>query len=233
MSDSEIVCLVASAVTIALAGVAIWLSVHFFHMTSTIAESTKGASEKIGASVERLEKLFDRLYSDTFSMMRETVSDMRKHMWPETVKEGDAVLEETEKRAADKIAALKKELDGEIGELLERQKVTNAKVKVVRDSLHSLVDRAITESRKVEVEAREETVRESVISVLREGPRAGVRAEVIVEGVARALGLGPRKVIDELERMEREKIVSWETERLGPASLVRLEDRSQSRRRAP
>ena len=80
--------LIASIVSLIIGGFAIWLSVTFYRMSNKISEDTKGAAKGISASVRRLESLFDSLYSDTFSMMKDTVSDMRKHIWP--VKEQSA-----------------------------------------------------------------------------------------------------------------------------------------------
>ena len=88
MTAPEVISLIASVASVVLAIVAIWLSITFFKMTSEAAKSTEKAAEGISSSVEKLEKLFDKLYADTFSMMRETVTDMRKHIWqaPDTTK---------------------------------------------------------------------------------------------------------------------------------------------------
>lgn len=81
MSALEILSLVASIASVILALLAIWLSFAFFKLSSSASKSTEEAAKGISASVERLEKLFDKLYADTFSMMRETVTDMRQHIW--------------------------------------------------------------------------------------------------------------------------------------------------------
>jgi hypothetical protein len=80
MTGIEITSLIASVASLILAIVAIWLSITFYKMSSTAARATEDAAKGISASVERLEKIFDKLYSDTFSVMRETVTDMRKHI---------------------------------------------------------------------------------------------------------------------------------------------------------
>jgi len=70
----EIISLIASITSVILAVGAIWLSITFYRMSSAASKATEEAAKGISASVERLEKLFDKLYSDTFSMMRDTVS---------------------------------------------------------------------------------------------------------------------------------------------------------------
>lgn len=77
----DIISFIASIASLILAIGAIWLSVVFFRMSDSASKATTEAAKDIAASVERLEKLFDKLYSDTFSMMRDTVADMRKHIW--------------------------------------------------------------------------------------------------------------------------------------------------------
>lgn len=73
MSSVETTSLLASLASLVLAVVAIWLSIVFFKLSSRASEATTEAAKGIASSVERLEKLFDKLYSDTCSMMRDTV----------------------------------------------------------------------------------------------------------------------------------------------------------------
>lgn len=72
-STFDIISFIASIASLILAVGAIWLSVVFFRMSDAASKATTEAAKDIAASVERLEKLFDKLYSDTFSMMRDTV----------------------------------------------------------------------------------------------------------------------------------------------------------------
>src|SRR3954469_18836840 len=81
LTTLDVVNLFSSAVSTVLAVVALVLSIFFFVQAKKDAERSAGAASEISSSVERLEKLFDSLYSDTLSMMRETVTDMRKHIW--------------------------------------------------------------------------------------------------------------------------------------------------------
>jgi len=168
MSQIDLISLFATSASLVLAVVAIWLSVVFYKMSSQLSEGTKEAAKGIGASVDRLEKLFDKLYSDTFSMMRDTVSDMRKHIWPEGDAGVERVPEEIEKKADEKVAGLRRIMEQELSSMLERQKITDDKVSSLHAELRSLLDRAISNSRQAEVEAREETVRAHLLSVLRQ-----------------------------------------------------------------
>jgi len=156
-------------------------------------------------------------------MMKDTVSDMRKHIWPEGTKSDETIDEETEKKADEKVVTLKNEIDGEVARLLEKQSMTDAKVDSIKHELRELVDRAITESRKVEIEAREETAREQILHYLRMRQRLRRPPLKAKELVGRMSDKIPGHVIvRELEKLKSEDIVFWEGEGLDPDSIIEL-----------
>ena len=187
-------------------------------MSTQLAESTKEASKDIGASVERLEKLFDKLYSDTFSMMKDTVSDMRKHMWPEEIKSEDQADKEAEKKADAKIVDLKKEINAEINKVLDRQSLADGKI----SNLREIVDKAIVVSRKVESDAHKETVRQHITQLLRRFSIRGKKltADEILNFVAR--DFPSHSVLDELRKMKSDRVTLWDREDLGPNTVITL-----------
>ena len=73
--------LALSLASIGISGFAVWLSVRFYKMTSSQSKDIEKAASQIGGSVDRLESLFDKMYSDTFSMMEDTVADMRRYIY--------------------------------------------------------------------------------------------------------------------------------------------------------
>jgi hypothetical protein len=80
MTPIEVISLLSTIASLIFAVLAIWLSIVFYRLSITASKATEDVTKGISASVERLEKIFDKLYSDTFSVMRETVTDMRKHI---------------------------------------------------------------------------------------------------------------------------------------------------------
>jgi len=153
------VSIVASIVSVVIGGFAIWLSVTFYRMSNKISEDTKEASRGISAIVIRLETLFDRLYSDTFSMMKDTVSDMRKHIWPDKVQTTEALVaieEKIEKKAEKKFEELRSQITSELSTAMSQIDHTDGKITAIEERLTKLIDKAITESRRVESEAQEE-----------------------------------------------------------------------------
>lgn len=222
MSTMETISLLASAASLVLAVGAIWLSIVFFRMSTTASNATTEAAKGIAASVERLEKLFDKLYSDTFSMMRDTVSDMRKHIWPADDAEPDKAIEEVEKKADQRISELKKTMEDQLSQLLQRQRIAGDQVTALRHEMRHLIDRAITGSRQVETEAREETIREHLVRELRMLRRRQPMTKVD-DLVRRLIHTFPaQRIVLELERLKVDGIIATSTEEIGPDTEVRL-----------
>ncbi len=222
MNGINLLSFAAAISSVVLAIVAIGLSIVFFRMSSELSESTKEAAKGIGASVERLEKLFDKLYADTFSMMRDTVSDMRKHIWPEKDADSDKLAGEAEKRADEKVSALKKDMEKELSLILQRQRITDEKVSSLRGDMRGLLERAIVESRQVEVQAREEAVREQIlrqITLLRRRSRP-VTADAVVSRLME--NFPPHVVVRELERMREEGSISLSDETVDADTVIEL-----------
>lgn len=159
----ETVSLVASIVSVIIGVFAIWLSVTFYRLSNKISEDTKEAAKGISSSVTRLESLFDRLYSDTFSMMKDTVSDMRKHIWPEKESSTEA-LNQIEEKADQKIEELRNQIGSELTSVMRQVGRTDSKISGVEERLTELVDRAIQQTRRVESEAQEEISMSSVLN---------------------------------------------------------------------
>jgi hypothetical protein len=152
----EIISIVASIVSVIIGGFAIWLSVTFYKWSSEIAKETGEAAKSVSAGVERLEALFDKLYTGTFTVMADTVSDMRKHMWPSKDTSVEQ-LTQIENRADEKISNLKLEVGEELSSVIHQLgEKTDQKIAGVEKRLAGLIDKAIQQTRQVETEAQEE-----------------------------------------------------------------------------
>jgi hypothetical protein len=217
--------IVASVASLVLAILAIWLSVQFYRMSVTMAEKSIEAAKGISSSVERLEKLFDRLYSDTFSMMRDTVTDMRRHMWPEELptEPGEVQAAETE------MTRVRQQVAQELDEVMSRMGATDARMEAIRDETQELVQRAISESRLVDarLEARlsqeptisSSSVLDSVISLMR--VHSPLAAREVTEFWDRR-GQSPHVVITRLRQLKADGHLAWDDDRLGPSTILRL-----------
>jgi len=219
MNVLETVSLIAAIISVIIGLLAIWLSIQFYIMSSKSSEDTRNASKDISSSVARLEKLFDRFYSDTFSVMKETYSDMRRHIWPEQPRPEKNVEEEAEKRADKEVDKLKEEASKELAEVIKKQADTNeAKIRELR----ALMNRAISGSRRAEAKAREETIREFLLDLIRnmEEHSLNMTADSIIHKTA---GRFPFElIISELEKMEQDKLIKFSTPTLGPRTIINI-----------
>jgi hypothetical protein len=213
---------VVSVASIVLAIVAIVLSIIFFRMSSQLSEQAKSAAERIDRSVEQLEKLFNMLYSDTFALMKDTYQDMRKHAWPEGTKVKDDLMTEAEKKTDEKLDVLKESLSNQLDRVLSKQMRTEGEVAKVKKDVQDLVGRAISESRKVEEQAREEAIRDHIVLQLKALAKRGsrVNADTFVDMFAPRFNA--RDIIRELERMQKDGIISYSEAVLGPTTEIRL-----------
>ena len=226
MTSVELIGFTASIVSLILAIGAIWLSVVFFKMSNEASKATTEAAKGIDASVKRLENLFDKLYSDTFSMMKDTVSDMRKHIWNggdvQPSESKDSILEEADKKAEEKVADVKKAMDKQLSEILARQRVSDGNVNEIKHEMERLLENAIQTSRQIDSEAREETVREHLLIELRKAMR---RKKVLVAMdlvSSLAEDVPTHKVISELASMKSEGLILYDGDELSPDTKIRI-----------
>jgi len=225
MTGVDIIGFIASIVSLVLAVGAIWLSVVFFRMSNEASKATTEAAKGIDASVKRLENLFDKLYSDTFSMMKDTVSDMRKHIWNNgdvQPPEKDTILEEADRKAEEKVAEVKKAMDKQLSEILARQRVSDGNVSEIKHEMERLLENAIQTSRQIDSEAREETVRQHLLVELRKALRLKkvVTAMDLVSSLAE--NVPTHKVVSELVTMKSEGLVVFDGDDLMPETKVRI-----------
>ena len=215
--------LVASVASLSLAVTAIALSIVFYRMSTDLMEKSRDAANRIGGSVERLEGLFDRLYSDTFSVMKDTVTDMRRQLWPDKSLAEDKGVEEAEQRADERVATLRAEMNAEVSSILERQRFAEGQVESLRSEMTQVVDRAIVQSRAMEIESREEVIGAHIVRLL---AAVAARGNVVTAGdiMAQLYGRhGFDPVLAELSRMrERGGIVVVPNTPIGQDSVVVL-----------
>ncbi|HZH32396.1 MAG TPA: hypothetical protein VEY11_16645 [Pyrinomonadaceae bacterium] len=161
----QAVSLLASMASLALAIVAIWLSFKFYTMSVHSTEKIEEANRAISASVDRLEKVFQMQYSDTFSMVRDTYSDFRKRLLTDTTSASQAE-QLVESKADEKIEQLRTEIQSELSNVVNRIGQTDSQISSVQQQISQVVDKAIVRSREVDKEAREETLKERLLSYL-------------------------------------------------------------------
>jgi len=186
MSNMEIASLVASVVSVIIALLAIYLSVTFYKMSTRISQDVKEKTDEIETSVDKLETISNMLYRDILSIMKETVSDIREHAWPDTTPAAD-ISEMIEQKADEKLEKFRGEIKGEmkneLAGITKRTKMTNTKMEELQKSMQQFLDRAIDESRRVEKEVFAEIVADKVLKSLQRVSKLvdRIKAEIVVE----------------------------------------------------
>lgn len=200
----------SAAVSVILGAYAIWLSVVFYRMSTESSNKIQESAKDLSASVAKLEKLFDHLYSDTFSMMRDTYSDMRKHVWPEVIDQAPEIANQIEARADDKIDAIREEIKAQIEIIAEQVGGAEAKTDLLREELSPLFEQVIERSRSAEAEAQEENVRDALLNLIREaGPQGIAAAELLSKALNKIPGVGPL-FGTELRKLRDQGIISYD-----------------------
>lgn len=169
---------IATIASLILAVGAIWLSIVFYKMSDAASKETTTAAKDIKASVERLENLFDKLYSDTFSMMKDTVTDMRQHIWNKPSKNNvvDSAIDDK------KINELKNSIGQEIISLVDEKfkssGLNDSKLKELEDKIKEALESGIQKTIK-ETALSNEMLRRRVLRLIKSSEK--VRLEVLLK----------------------------------------------------
>jgi Txe/YoeB family toxin of Txe-Axe toxin-antitoxin module len=199
----EILSIIASIVSVILAIVAIGLAVAFFWISNRIANDIKEASYKIDSSVNRLETLFDKLYSGMFAMVDDTMKDMREKVFKAPESSDDKLTEEIE----EKMNSFKKDVSSEISGIIKRQAGTEGKMDNIISEVNKTINRVIDKSAKLKEETEENYLRRKIldtINILKSN-----KEKVNYMTIAGASGEETKKIGLEIFKMGEENILSW------------------------
>jgi hypothetical protein len=223
----NIVGLVSSIASFIVAVGAIWLAIVFYRLSTDASKCTHEAAKGIDASVARLEKLFDKLYTDTFSMMRDTVSDMRKHIWPPDTTEEDPAMAAAERKADEKIATLQASIKRELSSILQRQSLTDEKIVKFKDEFSHLINNAIESSRQVESQAREEALRDTILSTVQilEARKDQVLIDEVVSRIRDSFPM--KRILIELAKLRMENRLEFNPDILGAETIIRIKKKER------
>jgi hypothetical protein len=161
----EIVSIASALVSVILALVAIALSAFFYKMSMQSSEALKKASDNIDNAVNRLDILFNKLYSDTFGIVKDTMTDMREHiMNPDG--DGGKIKEQIEAEVQAKVDPLKEA----IVKQMEIQDIRGKdSIKQINRRLSELVSASMTAVKEVKDENLEEMIFEFILKFVSEG----------------------------------------------------------------
>lgn len=155
--------LLASIVSVILAIVAIGLSFLLHRKSAESSRKIEASNVLIGSSVTRLETLWAVVHAQTNSMLEKTVSTISKLAFSNA-----ASVEQTEQiaenKTIEKVEQLKTVMKSELGSVIGKIGHTDAGVGSIRKQLEEVIDEAIIRSVGADREAREETVKDHLLS---------------------------------------------------------------------
>jgi hypothetical protein len=226
ISGFDLLNLFAAATSIILAVVALTLSIFFFVQSKNAADQASTSAERISSSVDRLEALFGKLYSDTFSMMRETVTDMRKHIWkPSDVdsnsKDDEAIKAERKSSQAQVLAELDR-ISHQIG-------IQDEKVEQLRTAIGPVVDRALKDQEEVVAAISTEKLRARMLDSLAESTKNPVQLSNVVGIKLNANDPDNLPFWRTLFDLQRDGLVAWEgeTDEIRWDQLIHITDKGR------
>lgn len=207
--------LIASIASLVLAVIAIWLAIVFYKLSRDQAEQSGRNANEIAQSVSRLEKVFDGLYSDTFAIMKDTVTDMRRHIWhrnPDT-----EPVSKPQEESAREDAVLKKldELSSQLGIATDKANQLKAGLEpVVRESVEGGPSDALRKVRRYLARRNAQDAVPVTLSQLRR----------------RLPEVEPNALVGALFDLRNMGIVTWDSEpnTLGSSDLIIYRDRAAS-----
>lgn len=145
--------LISSITSIILGVIAIVLSILFYRMSEKMGRENEKVSTNIESNVTKLEELFNKLYTGTFDMMKETVSDMRKHVYKN--ENDNNSIDSDEKVLSATISSMSSEIERLKSRKTDEKEITN------------IVEEILTKSKKIESDLKNKRVKEEILSYLR------------------------------------------------------------------
>lgn len=137
LNGLEVFSIIASVFSIVLGIVAIWLSVLFYRMSDKSSKEIEKSSSAIDGNVKRLDVLFDKMYNDTFGMVKETVSDMRQYVYKSNSND-ETITKNIESEIENKVKSIVNEAISDLHE-----------DKISKTDLEALVNKIVKESTDV------------------------------------------------------------------------------------
>ncbi|MBE3644980.1 hypothetical protein IMZ78_22065 [Bacillus anthracis] len=153
LKSVEIFSIFSSVISLVLGIVAIVLSILFYKMSEKSSKDVENSARDIDSNVKKLEMMFEKMYADTFGMVKETVSDMRQYVYKNNGNKGEDTF-------SDEIELRTKEV---INQTLEGIHSTTLNKDQVKDLVLDLIEK----SKDVEQDIKTDSYIEKIKNVLR------------------------------------------------------------------
>lgn len=212
--------LIASIASLILAIVAIWLSIVFYRLSIEASRSSNEAANRISSNVSRLDDLFNRLYTDNFSLVRDTFTDMRTRAW--STQDLASAKVRAEEQISAKIESIRKTYDSKILALIDSSQLPQEKAERITAELRKALEHAIAGTRLAAEEGHMHSSVEFVLKCTRmlTSSREIVTVSDIVESLES--GMPKLQIIDILNELRNQKAIALSPDAVAPDSRVKI-----------
>jgi hypothetical protein len=210
-----IVSLVVGVVSVVLGAFAIWLSAVFYNFANEAQERVRETANRVERAVTAIDGRVQGLHGDTFSLVRDMVTDMQTALWTQQShhkEESNSTLAHQD--LEDQISSLRRQLVEDIGRAVGRANIDTA-------ALERSVDEGLRRSADAGVTARHEVVRRAIRQQLaRSGSDGEAEAAAIMTVVAQQFPFGA--VVKVMNHMRDTGEIMWDGEELRPGTMLRI-----------
>ena len=202
MNNAGLISLAATIASLVLSIVAIGLSITFFILSTKLADKSLKAAEGINLTVEQIEKLFDKFYSDTFSLTRDIVMSS---ISPQKQKEAEVLIRESESKTEAKIDELKASTQKDMSRIFKENQISN---QTLIEAMNKLMEKAINTSSRAEKEVKGETYKTTIVRFLNNF--VDKQDRIFYYDLITQLGLLPPPIIfDEIIKLKNDGFIAF------------------------
>lgn len=201
MSGIETAALVASIVSVILAGVAIWLSFQFYRLTTQQSEKVEAAAAGIQSSVVKLDEVFQLLYRDAFAEVKAN-AEWHRNNQPVGSNVDAAEMEQRIQAKADEAAAeVSGKLAEQLADMLEKQKGQTSDLQQLEGRIGSMAKEAIESIRAADASARSHGAEKRLMDAIAEYSKPPNGKMVTLETLMALTGLSHEAIQKHLRKL--------------------------------
>ncbi|HGD3537822.1 hypothetical protein GKR60_16880 [Providencia stuartii] len=205
----ELLSFVLSIVSLLVSAGAVWLSFKFYQMSDNASKDAQKSSDQIQKNTEKLEELFSKLYADTFSIMKDTVGDMRQHIYHSPEKE-QTYEEQLNEMKANIITEIKSTLDENIGELSKNE----LKIKGLEEKLEGVINKQIN----ITVEKNNDSLSNQIMDLVEKYNEITINQ--IIDLLSRENKFSTFTIVNTISAMKRENLITTIPDNFSPSTKV-------------
>lgn len=206
--------IILSVVSVVLAAFTIWLSAVFYNFANEAQERVRSTAVGIERAVATLDERVKGLHTDTFSLVKDMVTDMTGVVWSQQSAHRDDLYGSAQRRELeDQIAVLRRQLVDDISRAVAKGGIDTV-------VLERTLDEGLRRSADAGLTARHEVVRRVVRQQLLAANGRETEAAAVMTAVAQQFPFSV--VVRVINDMREAGEIEWEGVDLRPSTMLRM-----------